>query len=155
MRLAGWNYSMPGAYFVTICTYQREPVLACGAVADVVRREWFAIPTRFPSVELDEFVVMPNHLHGIIVISFTGAVGAQRAGAPTGGPTLGKIMRAFKSLSAIEANRALGRAQRPFWQRNYWEHVVRDDDDLNRVRQYIIDNPVKWAEDPENPANLT
>ena len=93
---------------------------------------------------------MPNHLHGIILIESHDAVGAQQAGAPT----LGRIVRAFKSLSAIEANRFLSRAERPFWQRNYWEHVIRDDEDSNRIRQYIIENPAKWDTDPHNPANL-
>ncbi len=61
-------------------------------------------------------------------------------------------MRAFKSTSAIAANKLLNRSGRPFWQRNYYEHVVRDEADLNRIRQYILDNPANWATDPENPA---
>ncbi len=102
------------------------------------------MPLRFALIELDAFVVMPNHVHGIIVIS---------QGAASSAPTLGLIMRAFKSISAVACNRELVRADVPFWQRNYYERIIRDADDLNRIRQYIADNPARWAEDPENPAN--
>lgn len=89
---------------------------------------------------------MPNHVHGILVICESGAQGAANA------PTLGLVMRAFKSLSGIGCNRLPDRTDMPFWQRNYYEHVIRDDDDLNRIRDYIVDNPARWAEDAENPA---
>ncbi len=108
---------------------------------------WHSLPTRFPGVALDEFVIMPNHFHGIIILE------PPRRGAARRAPALGQIIRAFKSLSAIEANRILGSPERPFWQRNYYEHIVRDEDELHRVRQYIRDNPLHWEDDPDNPSN--
>jgi REP element-mobilizing transposase RayT len=124
---------------VTVCAYERELTLAGDDVAAIVTDAWRALPGRFPEVALDEFVVMPNHVHGIVVIR-------EGDGAP-----LGKIMRAFKSISAIAANRRLGRAERSFWQRNYYERVVRSETELIAVRQYIRDNPLAWDVDPENP----
>ena len=87
---------------------------------------------------------MPNHIHGIIFLQ----------GAASSAPTLGRVVRAFKSISAIGANRLLNRAGQPFWQRNYFEHVVRDEDELHALRQYIRDNPLNWEVDPDNPSNL-
>lgn len=144
IRLPGYNYSQPGAYFVTICTDNRDLLLETERVQELVRSAWYALPARFPTIALDEFVIMPNHIHGIIILR----------GAASSAPTLGTVVRAFKSISAIEANNILGRLGQPFWQRNYYEHVIRNDDELNRIRQYIRDNPLKWAEDPYNPSNL-
>ncbi len=152
IRLRDYDYSQAGAYFVTICIYNRECLL--GEIdgdgvrlvrsGQIVTETWDKMPLRFALIELDAFVVMPNHVHGIMVIS---------QGAASSAPTLGLIMRAFKSISAVACNRELVRADVPFWQRNYYEHIIRDADDLNRIRQYIADNPARWAEDPENPAN--
>lgn len=75
-------------------------------------------------------------------------------GAASSTPTLGAIMRAFKSISAISVNRMIARSGRPVWQRNYYEHIIRSEDDLAAVRQYIADNPMKWEHDKENPANI-
>ena len=149
IRLPGYNYSQPGAYFVTICTYSRELSLQADQVKEAVRSVWLGLPGRFPRVVLDEFVIMPNHLHGIIVLAPTPA----SKGAASGAPTLGQIIRAFKSLAAIEANSILGSSERPFWQRKYYEHVIRDEDELNIVRQYICDNPRNWLDDPDNLSN--
>jgi REP element-mobilizing transposase RayT len=85
---------------------------------------------------------MPNHIHGIIILR----------GAASSAPTLGRIVRAFKSVSAVGANRIMSRSERPFWQRNYYEHIIRDEDELNIIRQYIRDNPLEWEQDPDNPA---
>jgi putative transposase len=144
IRLRGYDYSQPGAYFITICTHNREPFLEAAPVKEIVRSAWDDLAARFPHVMLDEFVLMPNHIHGIIILR----------GAASSAPTLGQIVRAFKSLSAIEANRVRNAPNQPFWQRNYHEHIIRDEDELNIVRQYIRDNPLKWEQDPDNPANL-
>ena len=112
---------------------------------------------------------MPNHVHGIIFVHDIIPVGAGLAppggvnldkgaasSAPTqdgvsDGPTLGDILRAFKSISAVAVNRLLGRSDRPLWQRNYYEHIIRDENELARVREYIANNPAQWALDRENP----
>jgi REP element-mobilizing transposase RayT len=155
IRLARYDYSQPGAYFVTICTYNRELSLQADQVKEGVRSVWLGLPARFPHVVLDEFVIMPSHLHGVIILAPTAASkGAASKGAASSAPTLGQIIRAFKSLGAIEANRTLGSSGRPFWQRNYYEHVIRDEDELNIIRRYICDNPRNWLDDPDNPSNL-
>jgi REP element-mobilizing transposase RayT len=103
---------------------------------------------------------MPNHVHGIVVI--TDHVGAglalpnkktmsDKQGAASSAPTLGGVIRTFKSLSAIGVNRWLGRSGQPLWQRNYYEHIIRNEDELNRIRQYVHDNPLNWDTDEENP----
>ncbi|OGO53276.1 MAG: hypothetical protein A2148_09120 [Chloroflexi bacterium RBG_16_68_14] len=167
IRLSGYDYPQPGAYFVTICTYNRELSLEAEQVKEIVRSAWDSLPARFPHVMLDEFVMMPNHMHGIIILAPTAGArpgggaasrgaasrGAASRGAASSAPTLGRVVRAFKSLSAIEANRIMNRSERPFWQRNYYEHIIRDEDELNIIRQYIRDNPLKWDQDPDNPAN--
>jgi putative transposase len=125
-----------------------------GEAGRIVVDTWAALPQRFPSVEIDESVVMPNHFHGIILIVVEGAASRGAASsAPTEGraPGLGETIRAFKSISAIAVNRLLGRVGRPLWQRNYYEHVVRDERSFNLIRQYIYDNPSQWAFDRENP----
>ncbi len=146
IRFQGFDYAQPGTYFVTICTHGRELSLIEHAVQDVVQRAWDSLVKRFPTVGLDEFVIMPNHVHGIIFLNRdAGEGGASPA------PALGDVLCAFKSISAIAANGILARAGRPFWQRNYYERIIRDDVELNRIRQYIVDNPRMWAEDPNNP----
>ena len=152
IRLSEYDYSQPGAYFVTICTYNRELSLKTEQVKEIVRPAWDSLPVRFPHVMLDEFVTMPNHIHGIIILAPTAGAPLGR-GAASSAPTLGRVVRAFKSLSAREANRIMKRIERPFWQRNYYERIIRDEDDLNIIRQYTRDNPLKWDQDPDNPAN--
>lgn len=165
MRLKGYDYAQGGAYFVTVCTYNRECLF--GDVQDgkiqlndagrMVEQCWLSITDHFPQVNLDAFVVMPNHVHGVIVIN---GVGAQfiapkplqpNQGAINRAPTLGDMVRAFKARSTRgirqQKNRHFG------WQRNYYEHIIRDENSLARIRKYIINNPLQWALDRENPAN--
>ncbi len=116
--------------------------------------EWVQLPERFQFIELDEFVIMPNHLHGIILVGAGLAPpdgGAQNRGAASSAPTLGYILRAFKSISAIAVNRLLERSGRSLWQRNYYEHIVRNENELAHIREYIANNPAQWALDRENP----
>ena len=150
IRLKGYNYSQQGAYFITICTHNRKPLFEFEYVQNMLKAFWEKLPTKFSIVQLDEFVVMPNHVHGIIMIT----VGA----TPCGCPNLGDIIEWYKTMTANAyingvKNNQWGPFNERFWQRNYYEHVIRDEDDLNRIRQYIIDNPVKWDEDEENPKN--
>ena len=156
IRLRDYDYSQPGSYFVTVCTHNRELLLESAAAQGAVLAAWQELPTRFPTVALDEFVIMPNHVHGIVILaagrSLTGA--ASRAPTNRVRPTLGEVVLAFKSPSAIKVNAILNRTGLRFWQRNYYEHVIRDEDELSGIRQYIRANPLRWHEDPENPSNL-
>ncbi|MBI3781192.1 MAG: transposase [candidate division NC10 bacterium] len=164
LRLRGFDYSREGAYFVTICTRNRECLLGdvmkgkmrLNDVGRMVQTVWDGLPERFPTVELDASVVMPNHLHGILIIVGAGLALPMRgaaSSAPTGSgfTTLSKVLRAFKSMSAIGVNRLLSRSGKPFWQRNYYEHVIRSEESLNRIREYIVTNPLRWEVDRENP----
>lgn len=154
-RLVEHDYSQPGLYFVTICTYDREPVLGNLAIGEnrlssageVVQAAWEQLPDHFPGLELDAFVIMPNHIHGIVMLGGDSDV-------PTGGdsPSLPRVMRAFKSTSGIAGNTALGRRDRPFWQRSYHDRIVRNDRELALIRTYIADNPTCWDMDIDNPA---
>jgi putative transposase len=175
LRLKGYDYSMAGAYFVTICTQDRACLFGDVAAGEMRLNEagqmvttlWESIAARFSSVEIDEFVVMPNHLHGILVLPDGDAKEATTRVAPTqpstvGAPLvgarvrLGDIVGAFKSLATtgyIAGVKANGwpEFRGRLWQRNYYEHIIRDEDALNRIRRYVDDNPARWEFDDENP----
>ena len=199
IRLKGYDYSRSGAYFVTIVVRNRRCLfgdvdgndMRLNEAGDMVAAVWNSMTLRFADIDLDGFVVMPNHIHGIIVLTHgetpsvgaplvgahgivnahgivgapipdrdTGEIGAIGAnvgiGAPRGAPTIGDIVGAYKSLTTVHYTRGVTNdGWRPFagllWQRNYYEHIIRDDAALNRIRQYIMENPARWAEDTENP----
>ena len=206
IRLRGYDYAQAGAYFVTVVVQGRACLFGdlVGAemrlndAGEMIRRVWQEIPGRFPGIALDTFVVMPNHVHGIIsIVQPVGAslVGAQEAVphhvatreinpratndqkpaqpqgetrnidpwattrvAPTGDRryALGDVVGAFKSLTTVEYMRGVKTLRWPqfsgkLWQRNYFEHVVRSDESLTKIRQYILDNPARWEFDRENP----
>ncbi len=156
---------------MTICTQGRECLF--GDFVDGEMRvndagymvqKWFHESARkFKNIESDEFVIMPNHFHGIIVI-----VGAQfiapfdcdtinqnkKQGVMNHAPTVGEIVRAFKARCTHTINQIRNTPGHPVWQRNYYEHVIRDEEEMNRIRQYISDNPAKWGEDENNPVNI-
>lgn len=171
VRIKEYDYTQAGAYFVTIVTYQRDSLFgdiddgemtlnAFGAIADEC---WRAIPDHFPFVELGAYVIMPNHVHGIIIIHEP--VGARHGESMTVGAThasplpkqprgpaprsLGAIVGSFKSA----VTRRIGREHNAtgIWQRNYYEHIIRDEKDLQRITDYIEANPSRWDEDDENP----
>ena len=165
VRLRGFDYSELGNYFITICTAGKKHIL--GAIQDrrmilspagkAVRAAWFDLPGRYPSIELREFVVMPNHVHAIVSLTqpIRRALRGAASSAPTNGkpvpcPTLGEIVRAFKSLSAIEVNHVLDHSGQAVWQRSYYEHIIRHAKEYDQIRRYIADNPIRWDEDPEN-----
>ncbi len=129
-------------------------VLGNAQIQAIVRIVWDAIPDHFPGAAIDEFIVMPNHVHGIIWITETRSVGAQHAAplrpvVPAG--SLAAIVRSFKSAAAKRINEFRGTRGPPVWQRNYYERIIRDEDELNDIRQYIRDNPKNWKDDPHNP----
>jgi REP element-mobilizing transposase RayT len=162
LRLEGFDYSKEGAYFVTICTRNRECLfgdvvngkMCLNEAGRVVHTVWDGLSDRFPTIELVSFVVMPNHVHGILVVGAALAlpVGGAASSAPTrsASTTLGTVVRAFKSISAIGVNRLLSRSGQSLWQRSYYEHVIRGEESLNRIREYISTNPLRWQLDREN-----
>lgn len=137
-RLPGYDYTSPGAYFVTVCTYRRAVLFAEAPAIDAVQACWIEIPSHFP-VELDAFVVMPNHVHGILVYS--------RAGHARPLPA---VVGSFKSAVARSINLLRGTQGEPVSQRGYYDRVVRDERELEALREYISNNPASWDDDPEN-----
>ena len=167
IRLEHYDYRQPGAYFVTVCTLGRqcwlgeikEDELTPSIAGEIVRTAWNSLPERYPSISTDAFVVMPNHIHGVIIISSPDDmnVGAQfiasdskNEGVTNHAPTLGERVRAFKAVSTRLIHQAGLDAFG--WQRNYYEHIVREDAELGRIRKYILENPLRWALDEDNPA---
>ncbi len=167
LRLKDYDYAQAGTYFVTVCTQNREclfgevvdGVMRLNAAGRMVAFAWQAIADHFPQVDVDAFVVMPNHMHGIIVLIGDGRGTACRAptreqfGKPVPG-SIPTIMRSFKSAATKRINELRNTPGVPVWQRNYYEHVIRNEDDLARIREYIASNPLQWALDRENPANI-
>ena len=159
IRLRGYDYSQSGAYYITTCTHNRRCLF--GKIADgemrlndvgqLVQRVWDGLPEHYPHVELDAFVMMPNHVHGIVVLTGTGLKPTPTAATRPMRQGLPEIIRAFKTFSARRINDFRHTPGTPVWQRNYYEHIIRNEDALNRIRQYIADNPDNWAEDRENP----
>jgi len=181
IRLRGYDYGRSGLYYVTLCTQDRACLF--GEVVDggmhvnhagsMVSDVWCALPDRFPTVALDAFVIMPNHIHGVIVINDEATpindkdvVGAglvpaldvvpvnERATTRVA-PTLGDVIGAYKSVGTVQYTRAVNTHgwmpfHRRLWQRNYYEHVIRNAESLSHIRRYILDNPQRWHEDRYN-----
>ncbi len=160
IRLKGYDYSQPGAYFITICTHQRECLF--GDIVDgkmilnengrIVSAEWIKTAEIRNEIELDQWVVMPNHFHGIMVINGMGNdIGrGNRLVAPTNGPqprSIGAVMAGFKSSVTKQINEMCRTPGEKVWQRNYWEHIIRNDVEFKRIQQYIQNNPQKWDSD--------
>jgi REP element-mobilizing transposase RayT len=159
LRLAGWDYTSARGYFVTICAYQRHLSFEERQVASVIEWAWNKIPAHFSAVSLDEFVVMPNHVHGIVVMErdarfvgarYTSPLRTRAAG--TQSRSLGAIVGTFKGAVTRQLRRRELWGDEPLWQRNYHERIIRDDDDLARIREYIVKNPATWKYDSDNPA---
>ena len=166
IRLKGYDYSQVGAYFVTICMNRRVCLLGdvvngkmvLNDTGKLVDRWWVNLSGRFSNIELDQYVVMPNHFHGIISI-----VGADQCVCPknpkegehTGSP-LHRIIQWFKTMSTneyIHAVKQMGWTafDKKLWQRNYYEHIIRNENEMFRIREYVQNNPVNWELDRENP----
>ncbi len=172
IRLRHYDYSQQGVYFLTFCTRDKEPLFGEIAYGRIVLKKWgkiaenfwYEIPDHFENVLLDEFIVMPNHVHGILVIleSAQGAiVGAQHA-APLQDTSesrrinvkpgsLGAIVRSYKSAVSRYINQQRQTPGAPVWQRNYYDHIIQNIDELHATRLYIRNNPANWREDEYHP----
>jgi putative transposase len=160
MRLREYDYSQTGAYFVTICVKNRKCLLGeifggdmrLSHYGEIAGQSWLDLPNHYRHVELDVFAIMPNHLHGIVLLT---EVGAGLKPAPTKSmvrkQALSEIVRAFKTFSSQRINKLREMSGNLFWQRSFYDHVIRDDESLHRIREYIINNPLRWELDQENP----
>jgi putative transposase len=181
LRLNGYDYAQAGAYFVTICTQNRVCLLGDlvgeefrpSDAGRMIQAVWDEMSGRYPGIETDAFVIMPNHIHGIIVLVESGPiVGAgpracpdhgqtpKRIGQPQGvaptGLSFPDVVHRFKTLTTKRYTDGVKeRGWSPFdgrlWQRNYYEHVIRNKRELDKIREYIATNPLKWERDRENP----
>lgn len=169
IRLPGYDYAQPGAYFVTVCTKDRECLfgevlngkMVLNEAGRMVEGVWGELPRNYTGIDVAGFVVMPNHIHGIIVLATGGAGpracpdgGRQQGAAPT--MSLMDVVHRFKSLTTTRYRHGVAEWNwLPFpgrlWLRNYYERIIRNEAELNCVRQYIIDNPMQWEMDRENP----
>ena len=155
-RLADYDYTEPGSYFITVCTHDHSCLfgdivvgqLELNEIGRIVKTCWADLPPHFPEVELDLYVVMPNHLHGIVTLLDT----TDKPTANHTRPIVHTIVGAFKSAVTASVNAARNTPGAPLWQRSYYEHVIRSETGLNRIREYIANNPIKWELDDEHPA---
>ncbi len=191
IRLQGYDYASAGSYFITICAHQRQCLfgeitdrqMMLNELGQCVRSVWMNLPQHFRSLELDKFIVMPNHIHGILSLCTTDGRGeafASRSGNHNVNPhanasplredraslrqnkthppengtqpqSIAAIIQNFKSVSTRKINRMNQSSGRTIWQRNYYEHIIRDDRALQTIRQYIQNNPFSWQEDQLHP----
>jgi len=185
IRLQGYDYSQTGAYYVTIVAWHRECLfgevvnkeMRLNKVGKIVEWEWLELSKRFSYIELDAYMVMPNHFHGILF--FHENVGATRHGRSMSQPkekplqtmisegidgsplprgpqpaSLGAILAQFKSRATKRIWKTPEFKETPIWQRNYYEHIIRNENDLQNKTDYINANPLLWDEDDENPINI-
>jgi putative transposase len=175
IRLKNYDYSKKGAYFVTICTKHgteffgaiKDGVMQLSEEGLIAQRLWYTLSQRFPGIELDDFVFMPNHMHGIIVrsqeISLSATVGVSKLSPARSQPEyllepyrtnpkrsqkLSEIVRTFKGVTSYTLRR--NGAPEFAWHRDYWEHVIRNEKELERIRLYMVNNPQTWHKDTLN-----
>jgi REP element-mobilizing transposase RayT len=182
IRLPNYDYTQIGAYYITIVTHNRELLfgevvdgeMKLNALGQIAQREWERLQKRFKHIELGAFVIMPDHVHGIIIIRYgwgtadsfrhdnlqdprrapTGeTVTVEQFGKPVSG-SIPTIVRSYKSSVALRINYARPGDTTPIWQRNYYEHVIRNEKDMQAKWDYVESNPANWENDNENPHNL-
>ena len=168
-RLRGWDYGAHAWYFVTICTHNRacyfgdafNGSVVLSAIGKMVDQFWRAIPDHFPDADIDDFVVMPNHVHGIVIIGrkhrYSPTVGPQISLQPPGSKAIERgslpaVVRSFKS--AVSRWCALNGYPRSIWQPRYYDEIIRATADLEHFRAYIQNNPFEWDRDELKPPTL-
>jgi putative transposase len=171
IRLKGYNYTQPGAYFITICTKGRQCLfgnvvngeMQLNSLGYIAFNCWQTIPAHFPHIELDTFVIMPNHVHGILIIT-ENPVGARQClalnqhsegntekfGQPVRG-SISTVIGSYKSVVSKRINIIWQTKGQSIWQRNFYEHISREAKSLENIREYILKNPQRWTDVPENP----
>ncbi len=166
IRLKNFDYSLPGTYFVTINVFRRERLFGnvvgekiyLNVFGQIVQICWDNLIKHYANIVLDSFVIMPNHFHAVIIIKGamlnTNHVRAGLKPAPTKDHPLSEIVRAFKTFSARKINELRKSPGLPVWQRNYFERVIRNDEELNEIREYINNNVTVWNKDAENPKTI-
>lgn len=166
IRLKDYDYSQMGAYFVTIYAHKREclfgeisqDVMILNEIGNVARSNWIAIPEHFAHVDLDAFVVMPNHVHGILLFEFDNSRQKRSSqplakqnpiiGAKSG--SLGAVVGSYKASVTKQVNQIFNQQPQHVWQRNYYERIIRNERELLAIRTYIENNSLKWQLDTEN-----
>lgn len=170
IRLAEYDYSQPGAYFITLVTFRREQVfgkidnleMRLTPAGRIVNHVWQSLPMRYPQIKLGSTVVMPDHFHGVIEITSVGPAASSRVAAIHELPqqegirlsrrrmTIPLVVGYFKMNVAKKVNKLFGTPGRPLWQRNYYEHVIRNEKEYDRIQMYIDANISNWKEKPED-----
>ena len=149
VRIPGYDYTQPGAYFLTICSYQRKQIFSKihdtivhpSPLGNLLKENWTSIPARYPGCELGEYVLMPNHMHAIFVII-----------DPNWRKSLGQLVQTFKAaVTKQAAQKGLGQN---IWQHNYFEHIIRSDLEMEKITEYILTNPLTWGDQETNPTEF-
>ena len=177
-RLKNYDYTTPGAYFITLCTHQRECLfgeivdgsMQLNSIGSTIQAYWLRLPRHFQQLTLDMFVVMPNHLHGILWLGVDTGRGEafgqnildnnsnlfpnasplqQPCGTQSG--SIGSMIQTFKSVSTRRLNQLRGTTGKTVWQRNYYDRIIRNETSLQQIRQYIHNNPLSWQQDQLHP----
>jgi REP element-mobilizing transposase RayT len=157
IRLKDYDYSKDGYYFITICSKGRkeffgdisEGEINLNRYGEIVNQCWCNLPKHYLNCSLDSFVIMPNHVHGIIVIDNENVVGNGLKPFPTHG--LSEIIRGFKTFSSRKINEEIENNYKFQWQKSFYDHIIRSEKSLDLIREYIQNNPLKWDLDRENP----
>jgi len=159
IRLLNYDYSQSGAYFVTIVARHRECLfgeiidgkMKLNRYGEIVASTWQWLERQYSYIELGAWIVMPNHFHGILIIHDDRRGGSRTAPTPTKRKSLGRLIGAFKTVSTKHINLLRGTSGSIVWQRNYYEHIIRNERDLENKTGYIEANPILWTQDDENP----
>lgn len=164
IRLSDFDHASAGGYFVTLCTHEKKCVLGdirgsemhLSDLGRIVDLEWRRSSEIRVEVELDSFVIMPNHMHAIVLFRAELPDAAEpalpRTMRGTGRRTLSSLVAGFKAATTRRTRAMIGPSFDPLWQRNYYEHVIRGERVLDRIRQYIADNPLRWNQDGYHPS---
>ena len=164
LRLKGYDYAAPGAYFITVCTQDKTPRFGrivdtdmhLNAAGRMVKSVWTTIPERFRDIETEIHTVMPNHFHALVILGASwmaaNPVHDDDCASASPPPALGEIVGAFKSITTHEyivgvKTKGWASFDKRLWQRNYWEHIIRSQESLAKIQAYIENNPRTWPDD--------